>query len=169
MSKPIIHHTIETLHAHCDEVGNCWEWKRSFNNAGMPQTRHAGKVYGVRKLAYVLAGNEVKEGNVVFPSCKNQKCINPECTKQMSMNRFMTIKNLNRVKTLTTREKLSVFARSNSAKLTIEAVAEIRNSDKSGRQLARDHVVNLKTIWNAKNDRTWKEYRSPWSGLGGRA
>ena len=168
MSKPIIYHTLETLHALCDDIGECWEWKRSLNSAKMPQTRHAGKVCGARRLAYVLAGNVVKEGFLVVPGCKNVRCINPECSKQADQAKFRRQQNSGRVKSLTTREKLSAYARKR-AKLNPEDVIVIRNSDKPGRQLAREHGVNLKTIWNAKNDRTWQEYRSPWAGLGARA
>ena len=167
MSKQIIYHTLETLHALCDEVGECWEWKRSCNTAKMPQTRHAGKVCGARKLAYTLAGNVVKDNHYVVPRCKNYRCINPECSKQIEKSKFAEQQNKGRAKSLLTCEKLSIAARK-KAKLTPEAVAEIRNSDKPGRQLAREHGVNLKTIWNATNDRTWQEYRSPWSGLGAR-
>lgn len=167
MSKQIIIHTLETLHAHCDEIGDCWEWKRSLNNAKMPQTRHAGKVMSARKLAYTLAGNVVKDGYVVVPTCKNIRCINPECSRQVLQTKFMEQQNNGRVKSLATREKLSAAARKR-AKLTPKDVIEIRNSDKPGRQLARERGVNLKTIWNARNDRTWQEYRSPWSGLGAR-
>lgn len=167
MSKQIIYHTLESLHDICEEVGDCWEWKRSLNSAKMPQTRHAGKVMSARKLAYTLAGNVVKDGYVVIPSCKNVRCINPECSRQVQQTKFMAQKNSSRVKSLTTREKLSVSARKR-AKLTPDDVVNIRNSDKPGRQLAREHGVNLKTIWNARNDRTWQEYRSPWAGLGAR-
>jgi hypothetical protein len=167
MTKEIIHHTLETLHALCNEVGECWEWKRSTNGAKMPQTRHAGKVVGARKLAFVLAGNEVKDGFYVVPKCKNYRCINPECSKQVTPAKFMKDENKGRVKSLATCEKLSTSSR-RWAKLTPDDVANIRGSDKPGRQLAQEHGVALKTIWNARNNRTWQEYRSPWSGLGAR-
>ena len=98
MSKQVIYHTLETLHALCHEVGNCWEWGKSMNSQHMPQARHGGKVCGARKLAYVLAGNVVKDGNLVIPTCKNKKCINPECSEQMTIGKFAKIRNKNRAK-----------------------------------------------------------------------
>lgn len=168
MSKQIIYHTLETLHALCDEVGECWEWTLSLNGAKMPQTRHAGKVCGARRLAFTLAGNVVKDGYVVVPRCKNVRCINPECSKQMDQAKFMDQQNNGRRKTMTTRKKLSDQGRKR-AKLTPELVQEIRGSDKPGRQWALETGIGLKTIWNAKNGHTWKEYGSPWSGLGARS
>jgi len=140
----------------------------SLNSQNMPQTRHGGKVMGARRLAYELAGNEIKPGNVVFPKCNNRKCINPSHTSQSTSSKFMSAKNKTQVRTVATRKKISDNARKN-AKLTPELVNEIKNSSKSGRQWARDTGIGLKTIWNAINGRTWKEYGSPWSGLGARS
>ena len=163
----IIYHTLETLHALCTEVGDCWEWNRSKNSQNMPQCRHGGKVHSARKLAYTLAGNKVKDGYVVVPTCRNHKCINPECSKQMTIAKFAAMRAGSMAKNLSTRKKLSTAARKN-AKLTPELVQEIRNSDKPGRQWVAETGISLKTIWNAKNGHTWKEYASPWSGLGAR-
>jgi hypothetical protein len=162
-----IYHTLETIHALCVEYGDCWEWQRSLNSQKMPQTRHGGKIVSVRKLAYQLAGHKVKGKNVVFPTCNNRKCVNPAHIQQTSVAIFMREQNKLRVKSLTTKQKLSTIARKHS-KLTPELVEQIRSGDKSQRQWARETGITQKTIWQAANGMTWKEYASPWSGLGQR-
>lgn len=167
MGTQIIYHTLETLHALCNEVGECWEWTKSINSAKLPQTRHAGKITNVRRLAYELNGGKIKSGYVVTPRCCNYKCINPACSRQLPLSEFISIKSKNRPKSITTRKKLSEAGKKR-AKLSFDLLDEIKKSDKSGRQWAKEVGVSQKTIWSALNNKTWQEYGSPWSGLGAR-
>lgn len=167
MKKPICH-TIESLRALCEEVGNCWEWTRPPNSCGLPQIRHDGKVCGARKLAYVLAGGAVKAGMVLVPGCQNPKCINPACTKQMTKTNCGYVSAKSQVAGLVKRKKISDIKRK-AAKLNMELVEEIRSGDKPSRQWARETGISLKTILNARHGRTWQDYHSPFAGLGARA
>lgn len=168
MKKPLISHTLESLHALCDEVGDCWEWTRSLSNGNQPQTRHEGKTVAVRKLAYLLAGGKCRPGFVLTPGCGNCRCINPACTRLRDKARYAAEQGKGRVLGLVARQKISALKRT-GAKLTPELVAEIRTGEKSGRQWARETGISLKTIWNAKQGNTWQDYRSPFATLGARA
>lgn len=87
-------HTLADMKARCEEVGECWEWQRGFQNHGKsPAVVHKGKRMNARRLAWMLAnGKPVPEGHVVMSTCSNRRCVNPAhmevMAKQTSMSKL---------------------------------------------------------------------------------
>lgn len=77
-------HTVESLLARSEEVGNCIEWQRYFQN-GTPYVQHGDKLVAVRALMMELLGNVYQERMFFGVNCGNKACINPEHIVARSM------------------------------------------------------------------------------------
>ena len=63
--------------ARTEEVGECVEWQKYFQN-GTPYVQHGDRFVAVRQLVMEFLGNQY-EGRTFFgTSCKNKACINPQ-------------------------------------------------------------------------------------------
>jgi hypothetical protein len=70
-------HTLESLMARTEEVGDCKEWQGYFANAS-PGVKHGGKMTTVRKLIRILQGKERPPGTMTSVSCGNHRCVHPD-------------------------------------------------------------------------------------------
>lgn len=77
MGRPKAIHTLETILARTDEVGECLEWQGIMNNK-TPQVRIDGKLLTVRRFIRDLQGKPASANVFLVPSCGNQKCVHPD-------------------------------------------------------------------------------------------
>ena len=176
MTKPypkrkVILHTMDSLHANCVEVGDCWEWQGAYTLNGHPTGRHDGKPVLMRRLAYVLAGNTIKPKHIVAASCGNARCINPACTVQRSQRQHLIkMGKEGRQSDHLRNAKLAATKRAKYAKLTIEQVRAIRAANTSNLEEAIRYGVHPRNISRIRRYVCWKEYgQNPFAGLGARA
>jgi len=176
MSKPypkrkVILHTLDSLHAKCVEVGDCWEWQGAYTLNGHPTGRHDGKPVLMRRLAYTLAGNTIKPKHIVAASCGNARCINPACTVQRTERQHMLLMGkAGRQSDHLRSAKIAAIKRAQYAKLTLEQVRAIRASTDSGKVEAQRYGVNPSKISAIRAYRCWREFEAnPFAGLGARA
>lgn len=167
----MIVHSIETLHARCDEVGDCWEWTGCYSKTGHPCTRHDGKMVLVRRLMAQLAGKPITPSIKVIPCCENGRCINPDHivvrTHRQVMKRQGAMGKLSEPSRLA---KIAATKRAGpQAKLTWEKVQAIRARETTHSEEARLHGVSIGVISAIRRHLRWKEYEgNPWAGLGAR-
>jgi hypothetical protein len=76
-------HTIESLLARTEEVGDCLEWQGYTQNLS-PQVSHNNKMRTVRQLIAELQGFEIK-GMMFVAKCGNPRCVNPEHIQAMTV------------------------------------------------------------------------------------
>lgn len=75
-TKPKTYHTIESLMARTEEVGNCIEWQGYFQNKA-PYVQHGDRFLAVRRLIKELLGNN-ESGKLSYgTSCGNRRCVHP--------------------------------------------------------------------------------------------
>jgi hypothetical protein len=78
----ISEHHVEVFWTYCDKQPcGCWEWKRSFMNAGYGQIRvgtaKTWRVVKAHRLAWALTHGAVPPDLQVCHTCDNKKCVNP--------------------------------------------------------------------------------------------
>lgn len=76
-TKPKTYHTIESLMARTEEVGNCIEWQGYFQNKA-PYVQHGDRFLAVRKLVKELLGGNPSEKLSYGTTCGNYRCVNPD-------------------------------------------------------------------------------------------
>lgn len=105
------------------------------------------------RLAYEVAYGEIPPGLVVRHSCDNPPCCNP--------NHLLLGSQLDNMQDMVRRKRKKIILRgeaSHTAKLTEEAVREIRRRVGAGETrtvLARELGVAIGTVGNAFAGRTW--------------
>lgn len=77
MGRPKVIHTLDTILARTDEVGECLEWQGITASSGAPLVKFDGKLMTVRRVIRQLQGKPAVEGNFLAPSCGNPRCIKP--------------------------------------------------------------------------------------------
>lgn len=166
-TKPIAVQTVETLLSKTMEEGECMVWTGYIGNY-VPQISHAGKVVAVRRLLLELGGRTVKATEYAIASCGNTSCVNPDhiilrtaSQHGKAMTKFARNEHARSA-------KLSTIARATRAKLDIDQARAIRSSDETGPVLAERYGVNRSVIARIRRNVVWKDYSSPFVGLGAR-
>jgi len=77
MGRPKVIHTLETILARTDEVGNCMEWQGIMHN-GTPQIRIDRKLLSVRRVIREMQGKPAADDVFLATSCGNPKCVHPD-------------------------------------------------------------------------------------------
>lgn len=166
-TKPIAVQTIESMLARTEEDGECLVWTGYIGN-NVPQVSHGGKVVAVRRLLLELHGRVLKPGDHASPSCCNPSCVNPEHIVQRTAAQHSKVMHKAPRNQLTRGSKIATFARATRSKLDIDKARAIRSSDESGPVLAERYGVNKSVIARIRNNIAWKDYSSPFAGLGAR-
>ena len=162
--------TLESLKARTVEIGDCWEWQGPYTyNGKNPIVRHNNKAVTARRLALQLSGEKMREKTQVLPTCDNHRCINPEHLRQYSSSDCMKIQGAKGLMSDQVRSaKIAATKRAQMAKLTMEQVREIRQRTTTIVQAAKKYGVHPSKISLILCHQIWKEYSTPWDGLGAR-
>jgi hypothetical protein len=90
MPRPKVIHTLETILARTDAVGQCLEWQGIMSH-GTPQIRIDRKLLSVRRVIRDLQGNPATVDVFLAPSCCNSKCVHPEHIMDRSTAKHMQV------------------------------------------------------------------------------
>jgi len=150
-----------------DDAG-CSVWLHSCCN-GHPAMRKDGKLTLVRRAIWQDEHGQIEAGKIVRMTCETQKCINPEhmvLTTYKSLAKQMGA--LGKMSGPLRSAKIAAVKRAKYAKLTDENVREIRSSNETRRAMAKRFQVSEKHISAILSGHRWREFTSPWAGLGAR-
>jgi hypothetical protein len=77
--EEIVHRKYLDLLSHRKIVNECWEWQGYINKKSkIPMCSWRNKTMTVRKCMYLLTHMSTFEPNLVYASCGNRKCFNPD-------------------------------------------------------------------------------------------
>lgn len=76
--KPWRYHTLESILAKTEKVGDCLEWLGTLAGGGYPQISSKGKTYRGNRLVWSMVNGPIPRGLFILHSCDNRKCINPQ-------------------------------------------------------------------------------------------
>lgn len=158
--------TISGLLKNTHEVGECREWRGSYQN-NVPFVRHAGKTDSVRRIIMALQGKPLERGYVVATSCGNQRCIALEHlrVKELAQHMRKIAKEVDH-QSLTRRLKLQRYARENTYTIDDATVAAIRDDTCSARAAAAKYGVSKSYVSLLRSNKRRADISaSPWAGL----
>lgn len=164
--------TLDDIKARCDEVGECWIWKKSLQ-AGVPAIRiptaddPKRPLVNVRRWIAVQQGKKV-DGLFATTKCGDPLCVNPEhvvlmTRKQLGKRAGATMsRNENPARRA---KRAAARIRRGDIKVGPEIARQIRSGDKTTTQWAEELGCSRKTIWLVLAGKTWIEHNSPFAGL----
>lgn len=157
------------LSGHYILEGDCFLWKRSCCN-GHPAMRHEEKTQLVRRVIWKTLHGSVPAGKILQTTCEDLKCIKPD---HLVLSTYAKVAKklgpsvmggLKRSANVAKAKRLQ-----SCAKLNLEIVAEIRSGTETGVALSKRLGVPQSLISKVRLHRCWKDYSSPFLGLGARA
>ena len=123
----------------------CWNCTSHFlDYNGYPKIHRYGKCLKMSRYIYSLEKGEIPNGLVVMHSCDNPNCINPQ---HLSIG---TMADNNA-------DKHSKDRHHKQSNLTLEKANEIRKSNLTQHQLAKQYGVSQRTISKIINNKIYKE------------
>jgi group I intron endonuclease len=128
-----------------DAESGCWAFNGAPVGNGMAQVKRSGVFVNLQRLSYEYYIGDIAKGMLVYRTCKNRLCINPEHLKtgthsDVAKNTFQTGR---------------IHARGNT-KLTESQVVEIKMSSDPMTHLAKRFEVSEAAIRKIKTGDTWK-------------
>lgn len=157
---------LTDIQHHCNEVGDCYLWKRATAN-GHPCIRHEGRNQLVRRTLWVSAHGPIPAGHIVRAKCGDKLCINPAHTELTTFARLG--KELGALGIMSGPIRSAAIQRTKrrtQGKLSIEAVREIRASDETTIAMAEKFGVAQAHISKIRKNKCQIDYSSPFAGLG---
>lgn len=130
-----------------NEVTGCIEWTAGTFKSGYGSFSIGNIRKKSHRLSYEWHYGSIDNSLCVLHACDNRKCVNPDHLFQG------TRKDNNLDKTSKGRQTKGCAV--NTAKLDEKAVSEIRESDKTSKELAEIHGVTWGHINKVKNARSW--------------
>jgi hypothetical protein len=147
-----------------DDAG-CAVWKQSCCN-NHPAFRKDGKTMLVRREIWKDINGEIPAGKIIRMTCETDKCVTPEHMEVTTYQRLA--KQLGKIGAMSgplRSAKIAATKRAKYAKLTHDAVIEIRSSNETGKALAEKFQVAQAHISKIQLGKCWKQFSSPWAGL----
>lgn len=158
---------IERIKSLCTDDGGCHIWTRSCCN-GHPAIRVEGKTKLVRRVLWTEMHGEIQTGRIVHMTCTTPKCVNPEHIELTTPKKLGKELGALGLMSGPVRSAAIARARRSHAKLSDESVFEIRNSNELGCILAERHGVSPAHISKVQKHKAWRDFSSPFAGLGAR-
>lgn len=141
----------------------CWEWSSCLTNCGYGLFRLGPKEKQVtaHRASWILHRGEIPEGRWVLHHCDNKKCVNPDHI-YLGDRKQNTKDAVDRGRYFSGAEWKSRHGHINhkginhpSVKLTEDDVRFIRDSDKTGVELAAELFVTPTTIGRIRRHESW--------------
>lgn len=159
-----------------EQVGNCWEWTGATSSTGHPIINLRQKIDGmprtgcnlVRRFVYMLNGGELKHRQPIDCRCSNKLCVNPAHLFQSTSQKVAKKAAKRGMWSGEARSRKISAKKRQQSKLNPSIAADIRLSNESGPILAERYGVNKSLVNSIKRGEIWKDYSSPFAGLGAR-
>ena len=163
MSTPKTVHTIESIYAMTDEVGDCRIWKGYTSSAGVPMVYHDGKMMAVRK---VVSSFFQKQGARYYVcKCGTSGCVAYEHIQKRSERQHLAVMRGNSAKSASSHIRRAKISATKLAqgKLNPEAINQILSSNEPRNVLAEKYGVTTTRI--AQIRRNGSLLNNVWAGL----
>lgn len=131
----------------------CWQWTASAGSHGYGQLAHHGTKRTAHTLSWRLHRGDIPDGQCVLHECDNRRCANPE-------HLFLGTRAEN-LEDMTRKGRRVRGELHGGARLREADVLEIRASDKTKYQLAKDFDVSFALVTKIKTRQLWSHVESP--------
>jgi hypothetical protein len=152
-----------------DTVSGCWNWTAAHypRGYGMIQVKRNGK-WSYRmshRVSWELFNGEIPNETCVCHKCDNPKCVNPaHLFLGTQLDNLRDMKSKGREGWSASIGKGVQGSKHYRTRFSDQDVLNIRSSDKSGVELAKEFGVSRSLISNIRNNKRWKHLLSERKG-----
>lgn len=151
------------------EEGDCLIWQRATTN-GHPVWRIDGKSQLVRRHLWAITHSPIPKGRIVRTTCCNVRCV---AIDHLKLTTYSALAKLLGPAVMGGLVRSANVARAKQnqpvAVLNWDLVREIRSSPETGAAISRRLGINKTLTSRVRRHQAWKEYSTPFAGLGARA
>lgn len=151
------------------EEGDCRLWTKAKDRQGNPLMRHGDNQHRVQNVIWKAAGNELPATHRLIMKCKNKDCILLE--HMVRVDRTVPFKIAaaeGKWSGPARAAKLAKSARERIGMFEPDDIIKIRASELTNVELANEYGCNKSSIAQIRRHLTYKDYSSPFAGLGAR-
>lgn len=157
---------MAAIAANSVEEGDCLIWLGG--SAKVPHIHIQGKKMNIRMLLALLRGDPMVPGSFFGCSCGVPKCIAEEHIVQRTRKQHAAHFGAQGAYSGPVKTAKMAATKRAKSKLDDEKVAAIRASDKTLKELGEEFGVASSYIGYIRAGKLWKNYASPFAGLGSR-
>lgn len=133
--------------------GECWEWTGALSDGryGSIGLDHTGRMGLAHRVSYEIYKGPIPAGLIVCHRCDNTKCVNPG-------HLFLGTHKDNMDDCLKKGRRAQIGETTTTAKLTEDAVREIRNTPKRKGNfliLMKKYGIGTSQLWRIRNRQAW--------------
>ena len=133
-------------------TGTCWEWCGPVTNGGYGKLISQNKTQLAHRVAYSFHHPEEDIlGKVIRHTCDNPLCINPEHLQSGSQHE--------NIMDIVSRSRGIVGSLNGQAKLTEGDIIAIRESEKSGPELAKEFGISKSLVSRVRLRKCWRHIK----------
>lgn len=152
---------VKAIHAQCIEEGDCMLWTGRTNGCGHPKLSRQP----ARRVVWEAVNGPIPAGKMVTTSCRDVACLEPTHLVLTTKSEVSLINNACTATRLKRSATAARTARAKFGKITMAIAREIRSSDKTGRDWAKELGVSVSLVSLVRQNKSWVEHSSPWAGL----
>lgn len=156
--------TLAQIHARTIDCGGCRLWQGSTNEKGHPKLHNKS----ARRAVWAAVNGPIPDGMLVTVNCGRAGCLEPKHLELTTKSKASQISNARPAVMLKRRAMSAATNRLLLGKITLAIAAEIKCSDKTGVEWAKELKVSPSLISKVRRGKSWVDYSSPWAGLGAR-
>lgn len=168
-------HTLESIHARCIPAeGDCLIWQGATTTGKgrpLPNIKHNNGTNGSgRKLVMELARKRKPspQHTLVVHTCGNRLCLNPDHLRWATVSEVRQQAALNRPADLLRIRRIASTSRAARSRITWEQAQTIRASTEPLTKMSQLYGISVATASNIRRGITWRDYTTPFTGLGAR-
>lgn len=151
--------TLMAIIDRTEEWGDCILWTGYCSKKNQPKFR----AQMVRRMVWEANNGPIPDGMLVSTRCNNPKCVS--CLKLTTKAAITRKAMANPATKLKRRASGARFARPVLGKITMEIAREIRLSEKTGKEWAKELGVSKALVSHVRCGRSWVEHSNPFAGL----
>ena len=157
--------SLQLLLSRTKPDGDCLLWTSTLSASGYPIIRYNQKTQTVRGIIAPLYGKSKRKGEVYTTICKDKRCLAEDHLRSVSHKVLMETMDKSYASNPVRAARISEQSRKRG-KLTQEQADLIRVSPDTQRVLSERYGVAKRVIWEIKQGKRWKHYKSNfWGGL----
>lgn len=157
--------SLQLLLSRTEQDGDCLIWTSTTSCYGYPIIRYNQKTATVRGIIAQIYGKSKRKGDVYTTICKNKRCLAEDHIRAVNRKSLAQTMDKSYASNPVRASRISEQSRKRG-KLTQEQADLIRVSPDTQRVLSERYGVSKRVIWDIKNGKRWKDYKSNfWGGL----